>query len=156
MSAEENKAIVRKLNDEVWNKGNLSAIDELVSPDYVVHETEANDDSIFGQNKQAGPEGVKQAAWILRTAFPDVQMTFDDLVAEGDRVVLRWTARATHSGPLGRIPPTGKRATVTGVWIDRLAGGKVVEEWQNWDLFGLLMQLGVIPAPAPTAERSQA
>ena len=84
------------------------------------------------------------------TAFPDVHFTIEDQVAEADKVVTRWTWRGTHQGPFQGIPPTGKHVMVTGVGINRFANGKVVENWTNMDILGLLQQLGVVPAPGQT------
>ena len=82
-----------------------------------------------------------------RTAFPDLQMSVDDMVAEGDRVAVRWTARGTNTGPLMNMPASGKVATVTGISILTLSGGKVAEQRSNWDTLGMLQQFGVIPGP---------
>lgn len=92
----------------------------------------------------AGREGFKQFVLMYRSAFPDMHITIEDQIAEGDKVVSRWTARGTHQGELMGIPPTGKQATVTGINIERFANGKFVEEWSNFDALGLLQQLGVV------------
>jgi steroid delta-isomerase-like uncharacterized protein len=94
-----------------------------------------------------GREGIKQFYATLRAAFPDIHFTIEDQIAEGDRVVTRWTARATHTGEYQGIPPTGKQFSLTGIDIDRIANGKVVECWPIADELGVLQQLGVIPAP---------
>ncbi len=94
-----------------------------------------------------GREGIEQFYGALRAAFPDLRITIEDQVAEGDRVVTRWTARGTHTGAFQGIPPTGKQGRMTGIDIDRIADGKVVECWVNSDDLGLLQQLGVIPTP---------
>jgi steroid delta-isomerase-like uncharacterized protein len=119
--SEENKALPRRLLEEVWNKGNLNIIDELAAPDFVDHEPASPEEA-------HGPEGVRQFVEMYRSAFPDVQLTVDDQVAEGDMVVTRWTARDTHQGELMGIPPSGNRVEVTGISIDRFEGGKMVEE----------------------------
>ena len=141
MSAEENKRIVRHLFEEAMNRGNLGVVDEVVAPDYVDHDP-ANPSDL-----PPGPEGLKQLMSGYRSAFPDVEMTIEDQIAEGDKVVTRWTARGTHQGDLMGIAPTGKQATITGIFVDRLANGKLVESWANWDTFGMLQQLGAVPAP---------
>jgi len=82
---------------------------------------------------------------MYRTAFPDVHFTIEDQIAEGDRVVTRWTARGTHQGPLVGIPPTSKQVTMSGIAIYRLVDGKIVEQWGVNDMLGLLQQLGVVP-----------
>ena len=92
-------------------------------------------------------EQYKQLVTMYFSAFPDLHLTIEDQIAEGDKVVTRWTARGTHQGPFMGIPPTGKRAVVTGIAIDRFANGKFVENWNNGDDLGLLQQLGVVPVP---------
>ena len=137
--SEQNKAFVRRLIEEVIGKGNFGLVDELVSPDYVGH-------SAFPETNTR--EGHKQFFMALRRAFPDLRITVEDQVAEGDKVVTRWTARATHQGEFAGIPPTGKSAVMTGIDIDRVIDGKLVECWTNADNLGLLRQLGAIPDPA--------
>ncbi len=141
MSTEENKAIVRRYWEEAWNKGNLAVVDELVAADFDGHPQPSDPD--FGR----GPEGVKRLVGMYRAAFPDVQMTIEDMLAERDRVLVRWTGRGTHTGELMGIPATGKSATVTGMFLSRIADGKIVEGWGNFDALGMLQQLGVVPSP---------
>ena len=138
MSTEENKALVRRFYDEMFNKKNLTAINEFIDPNGVDHGLPPG---------LSGIEGTRRFIGMYLAAFPDLHMTFEDLIAEGDRVVLRWTCRGTHQGELMGIPPTGRQVTVTGIEINRLAGGKSVEHWLNNDTLGMLQQLGVIPAP---------
>jgi len=143
--SEENKALVRRFVEEAVNKGNLTILDELVASDYVYH----------GPNgpQFRGPEGYKQLVTMYRTAFPDLRMTTEDMVAEGDKVVTRFSAQGTHRGELMGIAPTGKPVAVTGIFILRFANRKFVEEWENFDTLGMMQQLGVIPAPAEQAAR---
>lgn len=137
MSPEENKAIVRRSVDEFWNTGNLAAIDELYAPSYVGHDP---------SGLHAGDlDGFKQSARAIFTGVPDLQVTIDDMVAEGDRVVKRWTARGTHKGEYMGIPATGNQITVTGIDVYRIAGDKIEECWSNSDALGMMQQLGVIP-----------
>jgi steroid delta-isomerase-like uncharacterized protein len=140
MSSEQNKAIVRRLFEEPW-KGNLDVVDELVASDYIGHDP-ANPEPLHG------PAGVKEFISTYRAAFPDARITVEQQLAEGDLVATRWSGRGTHEGELLGIQPTGKQATVSGLTISRLVGGKVVEEFQNWDTFGLMQQLGAIPVLA--------
>lgn len=140
MSAEANKALVRRLVEEI-NRRNLAAIDTLLAPDFVDHSAPPG--------HAPGPEGFRQSIGMFVGAFPDFQWTIDDLLAEGDKVVLRVTARGTHRGELMGIAPTGKAVTVTGIAIFRVADGTIAEEWVNRDLLGLLQQLGAVPGPAP-------
>ena len=139
MSAEENKAIARRIMNEAMNDGRLEVADELIASDWVDHDP-ANPPDFAG-----GPDAFKQLVSLYRGAFPDLRMTIEDMVAEGDRVVTRWTARGTHEGELMGVPPSGKQVTVTGIGIDRIAGGKVAESWGSWDTLGLLTQVGAIP-----------
>jgi len=141
--SEQNKALARRSIEEIWNQGKLAVIDQLVASDATFH-----DPSVPG-GKFTGPQGMKQFVQIYLGAFPDVRLTINDQIAEGEEVVTRWTATGTHSGELMGIAPTNKRATVTGVDIDRYQGGKVVEAWASYDMLGLLQQLGVVPTLAP-------
>jgi steroid delta-isomerase-like uncharacterized protein len=136
MSVEENKAIFRRIVEEGFNKGNLAIVDELVATNHVNHTDNVH-----------GPEEYKQFITMYRTAFPDLHMTIEDQIAEGDKVVNRWTSRGTHKGDLMGIPPTGKQTTVTGMYVARIIGGKIVEEWGNLDALGMMQQLGVVPPP---------
>jgi steroid delta-isomerase-like uncharacterized protein len=114
-------------------------VDEFVAPDVVEH------NPVLGVGP--GREGFRQALEMLFSAFPDVQITVEDLITEGDTVVERWTAHATHRGDFMGIPATNKQVTVAGIDIYRYAGGKRVETWRQWDTLGL-MQLGRVPSPA--------
>ena len=135
--SEQNKAIVRHWVEEYWNKGNLALLEETLATNYVLHDP-------------AGPvnghESFRQFTRMYRTAFPDIHLTLEDVIAERDKVVWRYTARGTHQGELMGIPPTGKSVTLTGIVISRFARGKWVEDWHNNDTLGLLQQLGAIPA----------
>jgi predicted ester cyclase len=137
MSAEENKKIIRRLYEET-NKGNLAAMDEFFAPNIVDH----NPPPILGL--ASGLEGIKQAFTIFYNATPDGYHIIEDMIAEGDKVVVRVTARGTHKGELFGLPPTGKRLTMTGIAIYRIAGGKIVERWSEQDKLGIMQQLGVI------------
>ncbi|HWJ32200.1 MAG TPA: ester cyclase, partial [Gaiellaceae bacterium] len=97
-----------------------------------------------------GPAGLIGAARAYRDAFPDLRLTAEQTIAQGDHVAVRWTARGTHQGELFGIPATGKEAIVTGISFDRWANGKIVESWTNWDTLGLLQQLGAVPAAMQT------
>ncbi len=136
MSAEENKALTRRGVEEVWNQKNLAIVDELGAPDYVSHNPAMT---------THGLEQYKQLVTMYFSAFPDLHLTIEGQIAEGDKVVTRWTARGTHQGSFMGIPPTGKQTVVTGITIDRYVNGKATESWNNIDDLGLLQQLGVIP-----------
>ena len=131
---EENKAKQCRVWEEVFNKGNLEIIPELLAPNYVSHESGAK-----------GPEGFKQALTMVRTAFPDFHCTIDDMLAEGYKVVTRYTMTGTHKGEYMGIAPTGKKVTSTGIVITRWAGGKEVEAWGVSDMLAMYQQLGVSP-----------
>jgi predicted ester cyclase len=139
--SEANKAIVRRMIDEILNgQGNLDVADELFAPEYVGHNPASPQDT-------RGPEGVKGFASMFRSAFPDVHFSVEDQVAEGDKVVTRWRGSGTHRGDLFGIAPTGNRASFVGITINRIEGGKVAEEWQIFDALGMMQQLGAIPSP---------
>ena len=142
MSTEANKAIVRRIFEEAFGKGNLAVLDEIIAPDQV------NGGPGVLPGMLPGPEGNKMLITAYRNAFPDIHFTIDEQVAEGNTVVTRWTAHGTHNGELAGLPPTGKSATVVGMGVDRIENGKIVESWGLFDQFGMLQQLGVIPAPA--------
>jgi steroid delta-isomerase-like uncharacterized protein len=139
MSAQENKELARRWFEEVWNKGNMDFVDEVVASNLVVH------DPSTPEGMSSGVESAKQFVEVYRDAFPDIQLTVEDLLAEGDKVVTRWTARGTHQGELMGIPPSGNPVEATGITIDRIEGGKVVETWANYDALGMMQQIGAIP-----------
>jgi len=137
MSTEEaNKELFRRYFDEGTNKGNLDVVEELFAPDYKHHDP-ANPDVIVGN------EGVRRHIETLRGAFPDIAFHIEDMVAQGDKVVIRWTANVTHTGDYFGIPPTGKSATITGMNTWQVRDGKAVEGWVNRDDVGLMQQLGL-------------
>ncbi|PYM06476.1 MAG: ester cyclase [Verrucomicrobia bacterium] len=136
--SENNKAIIRRLIEEFWNKGNQSLADQLFTPNYTHHDSSTPD---FGH----GPESERKRATLYRTAFPDIHLTVEDIIAEGETVMTRWSCRGTHKGDLNGIAPTGKQFNITGVTIARLSNGKLVEGYVNWDALGLMQQLGVVP-----------
>lgn len=137
MSTEQNKANNRRVFEEAFNQGKLTVLDEVCASNYVLHDP---------TGPIPGAEGFKQYVAMYRAAFPDLRITLEDEVAEGDRVVVRWVARGTHQGELMGIPPTGRQITVTGITIVRAdASGKTEEAWVNLDTLGMLQQLGVIP-----------
>ncbi len=147
--SEQNKAIVRRLFEELWNKGNLSLADQLFTPNYIHHDSSSPD---FGR----GPESERKRATLYRTAFPDLRLTIEDLIAEGDTVMARWSCHGTHKGDLNGMAPTGKQFTISGVTIARLLNGKLAEGYVNWDALGLMQQLGVVPELAAKAQAQAA
>jgi len=146
MSLEANKAIARRVWDEVFNKRDLALADELVAADAINHEAPPG-------VAARGPESLKAAVTWLSAAFPDMHMAIDDVLAEGDKVVMQTTMSGTHQRPFWGIAPTGRRFAQRHVHGFRIADGKVVEHWAVRDDLGFLQQLGAAPAPgrAPVA-----
>jgi steroid delta-isomerase-like uncharacterized protein len=138
--SEENKAIVRRFIEEVWNNGNLDAIDELVSEDHIDHDPGR-------EGTPGGREGMRAFVQMYRTAYPDTHIEFGEMIAEGDLVAGNWTATGTHQGELMGVAPSGRSIRVTGIGIDRVRDGQIVESWANYDALGMLAQIGAIPAP---------
>ncbi len=131
---------------DVFQEGNLDVADEILSSDFVWH-------GAFSPGEdQRGPEGTKQVASGVIGAFPDRRITHEDMIAEGDKVLIRWTLSGTQEGELMGIPPTGRRVTVTGFDLFRIERGKIAEMWQEADLLGMMQQLGVIPEPGRSEE----
>ena len=139
--SEENKALVRRYFEEIWDKGNLDLIDELFTTDFVRHGPTGTEGEVRGL------EEFKDLVRMYRSAIPDLQAPIEDLIAEGDRVVSRWRTRGTHQGELMGNAPTGNQASVTGIIIDRISGGKIEEEWADYDTLHLMQQIGAVPQP---------
>lgn len=133
MPVEENKELVRRLYTDFFNKGNLAIAEELFAPEYV------NRSAPPGQTP--GPDGVRQRAVALRAAFPDLHNAIEDVIAESDKVVIRFIARGTHLGTFLNVPATGKQVTWAGIDVFTVVRGKLVEAWGNFDELGLLRQL---------------
>jgi steroid delta-isomerase-like uncharacterized protein len=129
MSLEKNKELARRYQEDVWGKGNLALLDELLAPDFVDHSLPQTMDPSFA--------GARQAVQGALDAFPDGQWTVEDVIAEGDKVVVRWKMQATHEHAFRGIAPGGKPVTVTGITILRIADGKIAERWVNWDSLAL-------------------
>ena len=132
----EYKAIARDFLDELWNRGNFLVVDQMLASDYDGH-----DSTVI-----RGPEGAMEFVPRLRSAFPDYQFTVLDQIAEGDKVATRWRIRGTHEGEFQGIQPSGVQMEMTGITIFRIASGKLIEGWTNEDVFGVLQQLGAVPA----------
>ena len=139
MSADENKVIARQLT-EALNAGNMDKLHELLSPEFVSH--------FPGVPTPMTREQYGQFNKMVKAAFPDFKQTIEDSIAEGDKVVLRMTARGTHNGTFQGIAATGKQFEITGITIRRIADGKIVEEWANPDQLGMMQQLGAFPSPS--------
>jgi steroid delta-isomerase-like uncharacterized protein len=142
MTVEQNKALIRKWIEQGWNAHNPAIADEIYAPNFTQHEP-------FAPIPVTGVEALKQYVAGFLGAFPDLHFTIGDLFGEGDRVVWRFTARATHQGAFMGLPPTGRQADVTGIIVFRFENGKAAEAWLNFDNLGLLQALGIIPAMNP-------
>jgi predicted ester cyclase len=140
VSAEENKALARRWFEDLFNAGNLEVADEIIAPEHVNH-----DPTIPGI--PSGPEGQKQIVNVYRGAFTNAHITVEEQLAEGDRVVTRWSGSGTHQGELMGVAPTGNQVTITGLTINRISDGKIVENWSNYDALGMMRQIGAIPEP---------
>jgi steroid delta-isomerase-like uncharacterized protein len=139
MTPEESKALVQRFYDEGWNANNLDVYDELVTEDFVDHQ------ALPGL--PPGREGFKALNAMFRSAFPDVWVDVEALVAEGDKVAARWTSTGTHQGDLFGIPATGRKVNVSATVVYRVEDGRLAEGWISRDDVGMMRQLGVIPDP---------
>jgi steroid delta-isomerase-like uncharacterized protein len=135
--SEENKALARRWAD-IFNQGNLDLVEEIYAPDFVNHDPTIPEDV-------RGVEGAREFYSMYRSAFPDAQVTKEAQLAEGDTVATRWTARGTHEGELLGVPPSGNRVEVPGITISRIEGGKVAEEWNQYDALGMMQAIGAVP-----------
>ena len=140
-SLDDNKDVIRRQVDDVWNKGNLAALDELMAADLVGHG--------MPPGIAPGRDGFKQLISGHRKAFPDLQVKIEDMLAEGDKVANRWTWSGTHNGEYLGIAPTGKKVTMTGISIHRFEDGKIAEQWHEVNMLGLMQQFGIVKAPPP-------
>ena len=146
MSAKENKALVRRFVDEVQSQGNVDAIYEFCSPEFVNHSAPPG--------LPPDREGIKVVTAMFRGAFPDSYFTVEDMIAEGDKVTTRKTFHGTHEGEFMGIPPTGRQVSMGLIDIVRISEGRVVEHWSVGDNLGMMQQLGVVPQPGDTEEAS--
>jgi steroid delta-isomerase-like uncharacterized protein len=138
-SVQDNKAVIRQYLEEAWNLKNLGILDQLTASNYSRY--------ISGQASPLDREGQKQRIASFHQGLPDVHLTLEDMVAEGDKVVFRINLHGTHTGTLLGVPPTGKQVTISAIDIARLADGKIVEHWGQMDTLGLLQQLGATSTP---------
>jgi steroid delta-isomerase-like uncharacterized protein len=145
MSAKENKEIVRRFWG-VWEEGNIGLVDELVGPDYVNHNPGM-------PNQPEGPEGIKVVVSMFRAGMLDLRVVIEDVIAEGDKVMMRYRIEGTHEGELFGVPPTGRRVSIESITVERVSGGKIREHWRVTDTLDMMQQLGAIPAPETAAGR---
>lgn len=139
-STEENATLIRRFYDEIFNRGNLAAADDLVAPSFVDHIP-----SPMPGQPTRGPEAVRWFASMYRSAFPDLQVSIDDLMTVDDRVITRVMWRGTQTGQLLGADPTGKQVRVSGIDIARVSRGRLIEHWGELDVLGMLSQLGFLP-----------
>jgi steroid delta-isomerase-like uncharacterized protein len=139
VSAEENKAVARRWFEELFNAQNLDVADEITAQDSVNHDP-------LLTHLPSGPEGDKYVVNLYHGSFPDAQITIEDQIAEGDRVVTRWTGRGTHRVEFMGVPPSDNRVEIAGVTINRVSGGKIAETWTIYDALGLMQQIGAVPS----------
>jgi steroid delta-isomerase-like uncharacterized protein len=142
--SEENRALARRWAEDVMNQRNLDAVDEIYASDFVGHDPTMPEDI-------RGAEGRREFYSMYQSAFPDAEITIEDQVAEGDKVVTRWTGRGTHQGELLGVPPSGNRVEVTGITISRIEGGKIAEEWDQYDALGMMQAIGAVAEPGQAA-----
>lgn len=135
--------VMERWFEEIWNKGNIAAIEELLAPDGIIHRLDE-----FGRDA-TGPAAFREFFVRFRSAFPDIHITINDSVMEGDKIACHWTAEATHSSDSLGFPATGKRIRITGMSFARIRNGQVIEGLNNWDQFGMLQQLGMLNIAAP-------
>jgi steroid delta-isomerase-like uncharacterized protein len=143
---ERNKAVALRWSEELWSKGHLAVADEIVAPDYVRHDPGA-------PFPAKGPQDVKRMVGMLRSMLPDLRISVEAMIAEGDFVVSRYTASATDSVGYMGMPPTGKTVRTPAIQIFRFSNGKIVESWAARDDLGVLRQLGRLPAADGVARR---
>ena len=133
-----NKAIVQRLYEEVWNRRKLEVIKEIISPSHALQAPNLSGSSI-------GPEAYKRNVLAFLAGFPDLRWSIEDTIAEKDKVVACWTFSGTHKGDYLGIPATNKKVSVEGITIHNVAGGKIMDSYSNWDILGMMQQLGVVP-----------
>jgi steroid delta-isomerase-like uncharacterized protein len=141
--SEENKSVVRRWYAEVTNQGKLEVADELLAPEYVCHDP----------NSEAGEvraDALKESITYFRNALADMRFEVEDMIAERDKIATRWTLHGTHRGEIFGVDSTGEQVAMSGIVISRVANGKIVEEWDEYDLLGLMRQLGALPEPQPS------
>lgn len=135
-----NDAVVRRLYDQIWSIGNLDVVDQICAPNMICHDIDSAADI-------HGTQEYKELAATYRSAFPDLKTNLEDLIAHGDKVVVRWSAHGTHEGEMMGIAPTHRRVTFRGVDIFRFYAGKIQEQWSNYNALAVFQQIGAIPAP---------
>ncbi len=141
MGVEENRVLGQRVVSEIWSKGNLAVADEILAANFVQHRPPPD--------IPPTRDGYKQWATAFRTAFPDLASLGNDIIAEGDKVVVRWTVSGTHNGDFMGTPASGNRMTATGISVFRVVGGKIGEDWTEFDAMGMMRQIGAMPSQSP-------
>jgi steroid delta-isomerase-like uncharacterized protein len=136
--SEANKAIIRRLYAEIWNKHKLEVVDEIISSSHALQAPNVSGSAV-------GPEAYKRQITLFLAGYPDLCFTVEDTVAENDKVVACWTFSGTHKGDFMGVPPTNKKVHVDGMTLHQLAGGKIIDSAGSWDTLGMMQQLGVVP-----------
>jgi len=142
MSAD-NKAVVRRLYEEVWNKRRLELVDEIISPSHALHDPILTDSSVV-------PDAYKRQVSRFIVGIPDLRFTIEDIVDEKEKLAVAWTISGTHTGEFMGIPATNKKVYVEGITINHLVDGKIMDSYISWDTFGMMQQLGVVSALGQT------
>jgi steroid delta-isomerase-like uncharacterized protein len=142
-----NKAVVRRLYDEVWNERKVEVIKEIISPSHALHGPNVSGSSV-------GPDAYKRQVSLFLAGYPDLRFTIEDTIAENEKVVACWTISGTHRGEYMGIPATNKKVSVDGITIHHIADGKIMDSYSNWDVLGMMQQLGVVPALGPSKSAS--
>ena len=140
LTQEESKTLISRIATEIWNQGKLGVVDEVMAADARYHGPHM-------PNGLGNRDNWRQAIAMYRGAFPDSHVTFNEFISNSDTVVGRWSATGTHTGQLAGVAPTGKRIAIEGITIYRIAGGKIVEAWEQLDTLGMWQQLGVVAVP---------
>ena len=147
MKTDNPKALISRIADDIWNRGDLNVVYEVMSAEARYHGPHMPD----GVGDR---EAWRRAIGMYRDAFPDSHVTFDELIVSADTVVGRWSATATHTGPLPGLEPTGRRIAIGGITIYRIANGKILEAWEELDMLGMWQQLGVVSLPGHDSSRA--
>jgi steroid delta-isomerase-like uncharacterized protein len=134
-----NKALIRRLYEEVWNHRKFEVINEIISPSHALQAPNVSGSAV-------GPEAYKRQVTLFLAGYPDLRFTIEDTVAENDKVVACWTFSGTHKGDFMGVPPTNKKISVDGMTIHHIANGKIMDSYSNWDALGMMQQLGAVPA----------
>jgi steroid delta-isomerase-like uncharacterized protein len=133
----DNEKIAHRFHMEIFQAGKLDVADELVASNFVAHSP--------GGPEVRGPDGVKQWAQAIRSGLPDIRLSHEHAVSQGEHVVIRWSGKGTHKGEMFGVPASGKPVAITGFDEFRIQNGKIVEMWQNWDALGFMQQVGAVP-----------